>query len=64
MDDLLNYGVEKLEIMLMSNPTTREAFQTIADVFEEISTVIEEENRGIIAGLIREYYILYTLYSA
>ena len=64
MDDLLNYGVDRLEDMLKSNPTTKKAFQAIAEVFEEISTVIEKENKGVMASLFREYQLLYTLYSA
>lgn len=58
MDDLLIYGVEKLEGMLKSNPDTKKAFKSIAGVFEEISAVIEEDNKGMIASLVREYLIL------
>lgn len=64
MDDLLSYGVEKLESMLRSNLMTKNAFQSIADVFEELSMVIEEENKGLMASLLREYQLLYTSYSA
>ena len=64
MDDLLNYGVDRLEDMLKNNPTTKKAFQVVAEVFEEISTVIEKEDKGIMASLIREYQLLYTTYSA
>ena len=64
MDDLLNYGVDRLEDMLKSNPTTKKAFQAVAEVFEEIVTVIEKENKGIMSSLIREYQLLYTIYPA
>ena len=62
MDELLFYGVEKLEGMLKSNSDTKKAFQSIAGVFEEIAAVIEEENRGMIAGFLREYFILPAFY--
>ena len=64
MDDLLTYGVDRLEDMLKSNPTTKKAFQVVAEVFEEISTVIEKENKGIMTSFIRKYQLLYTTYSA
>lgn len=55
MDDLVIYGVESLGGMLKSNSNTKMAFKSIADVIEEISTIIDEENRGTVVGLIREY---------
>ena len=62
MDDLLIYGVEKLEGMLKSNSDTKKAFRSVAGVFEEISAVIAEENKGMVAGFFREYFILTALY--
>ena len=64
MDDLLTYGVDRLEDMLKNNTATKKAFQVVAEVFEEISTVIEKEDKGIMSSAIREYQLLYTTYSA
>ena len=65
MDDLLKYGADRLGDMLKSNPAaTKKAFQVVAEVFEEISTVIEKENKRIMTSFIREYQLLYTIYSA
>lgn len=63
MDDLLIYGVDKLEDMLKINIHTRRAFQSVAGVFEELSAVIQEENKGMVAGFFREYYCLRSIYT-
>lgn len=54
MDDLLNYGVEVLGNMLKGNSSTKMAFKSITDAMEEMSKLINEENRGIVLSLIRE----------
>lgn len=54
MDDLLSYGVEDLGDMLKSNSNTKKAFQSIADVIDEISKVIEKEDKGMMGSLLRE----------
>lgn len=61
MDDLLSYGVERLEVMLKSNTDTKKAFQTMTGVIEEISKEIEEENKGPIVGFFRASLLSSTL---
>ena len=57
MDDLLVYGVETLGGMLKENSNTKMAFKSIVNVFEDISNVINEENKGIVQSFIRKVLI-------
>ena len=61
MDDLLSYGVESLGDMLKGNANTRMAFRSVTNVMKDISKLIDEENKGIMVGLLREYQIPYTI---
>lgn len=56
MDDFLNYGMENLADALRASSTTKAAFRSIAEVFEEISELIANENRGM-AGSLRELFV-------
>ena len=54
MDDLLSHGVERVGGLLKRNTNTKKAFQVIADVFRDISKLIEGENKGVVRGLLRK----------
>lgn len=54
MDYHLSYGVEGLQDMLESSSNTKKAFQSFVGVIKEISGVIDEGDKGIMAGLFRE----------
>lgn len=56
MDDLLSYGAESLGSMLKNNSNTKMAFKSITDVIKDITKLIEEENKGIMRGLLRKLY--------
>ena len=61
MDDLLQYQVEDLADMLVRNADTKLAFGTIVKLFGEITELIKEQDKGIMASLIRKWIILFTL---
>ena len=46
MDEILKHGVEKLSDMLRTSSDTKDSFKSMANVFEEISKYIEEQNKG------------------
>lgn len=56
MDDLLNYGVEKLSGLLKENSNTRFAFRAIVDVIADISELISAEDKGMVRTLIRKLH--------
>ena len=62
MDDLLSYGVESFGSMLKGNSNTKTAFKAIADVMEDISKLIAEENKGMVRSVFRESFQLHGQY--
>ena len=46
MDELLNYGVERLSDALKENLHTKKAFKEIVEVIGEASTLIHERSKG------------------
>lgn len=51
MDDFLNSGLETLGNVLRTDSTTKAAFKSLAGVFEEISKLIREQNKGMVGSL-------------
>lgn len=58
MDDLLNYGVERLGEKLREDPNTNTAFQKLADIIAGFSDLVAKEDRGTVRGLIRKAFML------
>lgn len=54
MDELLDYGVERLSGVLKENLNTKAAFKSIAGIIEEASRAIAEGDKGTMETLIRE----------
>ena len=53
MDEILKHGVEKLSDMLETSSDTKDSFKSMANVFEEISKYIEEQNKGTVRNFLR-----------
>ena len=53
MDEILKHGVEKLSDMLRTSSDTKDSFKSMANVFEEISKYIEEQNKGTVRNFLR-----------
>ena len=53
MDEILKHGVEKLSDMLRTSSDTKDSFKSMANVFEEISKYIEEQNKGPVRNFLR-----------
>ena len=53
MDEILKHGVEKLSDMLRTSSDTKDPFKSMANVFEDISKYIEEENKGPFGKFLR-----------
>ena len=51
MSGLLDSGMESLGSVLMANSTTKAAFRLLAGVFEEITDLVNEHNKGMARGL-------------
>ena len=61
MDDFLQYEVDELADMLVKNTDTKLAFGIIVKLFDEITELIKEQDKGMITSLIREWIILFAL---
>lgn len=51
MSELLDSGMEALGPVLKVNHTTRGPFGLLADVFKEITDLVNEQNKGMVGGL-------------
>ena len=56
MDEFLTSGMEDLGGFLRTNSTTKASFKLLAGVFEEISELISEQNKGM-AGSFCELFV-------
>lgn len=61
MDDILNYRNEGLGSVLRESPSGSVILKTILDIIEEISILLEEQNRATTSRFLRKSYHLLPL---